>query len=198
VEIFVQGVAKVICSKLRSGLSKSESGSAAIEFAMVGAPFFFLLGCIIEIGLMIFVEGSIQAAVTKASRDLRTGQAQNANVTAAQFKSKVCELAGIVVDCGKITVYVDAAANGSFATLRANLPSFVDVGPKPDGTPNATAFNCGAPSIPVGIVASYDWKFAFPFLAPLENVDSASGSTRRLYGIAIGRNEPYPPTGTCS
>ncbi len=165
---------------------------------MVGAPFIFLLGCIVEIGIMLFAEYSIQAAVQKAARDLRTGQSQNAGVNEAQFKSRVCQLAGLIVDCGRVTVYVDSAADGRFATLRANLPSFVNVGPQPDGTPSAGSFSCGGPSVPVGIIASYDWKFAFPFLAPLANVSSAAGSTRRLYGMAILRSEPYQNTGTCT
>jgi Flp pilus assembly protein TadG len=194
--------------RFRSGflrrIVKSESGVAAIEFAMVGGPFFLLVGGIIEIGVMNFTEYSIQAAVQQAARTLRTGQAQNLAQSDVQFKSKVCELAGIVVNCNNLTVYVRAATNGpayTFANLRANLPSFVDVGPKADGTPSPASFKCGGPSVPVGVIATYEWKIVFPFLSSLANVHGGTpvaGTTRRLYGMTILRNEPYMATNTCS
>jgi Flp pilus assembly protein TadG len=200
----MRGLLRRLSSKLLRRIIKSESGVAAVEFAMVGGPFFLLMACIIEVGVMNFTEYSIQAAVQQAARTLRTGQAQNLGQTAAQFKSKVCEIAGVVVDCGKLTVYVQAATDApgyTFANLRANLPSFVSVGPKADGTPNTASFKCGGPSVPVGVIATYDWKIVFPLLSPLANVHGgtpAAGTTRRLYGMTILRNEPYQEIKTCS
>lgn len=200
----MRGLIGKICPRFLKRAVKSESGVAGIEFAMVGAPFIFLMGCIIEIGIMLFTEYTLQAAVYQASRTLRTGEAQNLASSAANFKAKVCEIAGIMIDCTKVTVYVRAATDApgyTFANLRANMPSFVNVGSKADNTPNPTSFTCGGPSVPVGVIATYDWKIVFPFLTPLANIHAgtpAGGTTRRLYGMMILRNEPYSATGTCS
>ena len=174
---------------------KSENGAAAVEFALVAFPFFMVMGSICETGIMLFTEYSIQAGVQDAARQIRTGQAQNSSMTAANFKSKICETTGIVIDCeGKVTVYVRPAA--SFAALAGVMPSFMNVGTKPDGTPNPTSYSCGAPEQAAGVLATYDWKFTMPFMSFLGNFNG--GKTRRLYGIAIFQNEPFPAGTACA
>jgi Flp pilus assembly protein TadG len=174
---------------------KSESGAAAVEFSLVAFPFFMVMGCICETGIMLFTEYSIQAGVQDAARQIRTGQAQNSSMSAANFKSKICEITGIVIDCeSKITVYVRPAA--SFTALAAAMPSFMNVGAKPDGTPNPTSYSCGLPEQAAGVLATYDWEFTMPFMTFLGNFNG--GHTRRLYGIAIFQNEPFPAGTSCS
>ena len=174
---------------------KSENGAAAVEFALVAFPFFMVMGSICETGIMLFTEYSIQAGVQDAARQIRTGQAQNSSMTAANFKSKICETTGIVIDCeGKVTVYVRPAT--SFSALAGVMPSFMNVGAKPDGTPNPTSYSCGAPEQAAGVLATYDWKFTMPFMSFLGNFNG--GKTRRLYGIAIFQNEPFPAGTACA
>ena len=174
---------------------KSENGATAVEFALVAFPFFMLMGCICETGAMLFTEYSIQAGVQDAARQIKTGQAQNASLSAANFKAKICEITGIVIDCEtKLTVYVRPAA--SFTALASAMPSFMNVGAKPDGTPNPTSYSCGSPEQAAGVIATYDWKFVMPFMTFLGNF--GGGNTRRLYGIAIFQNEPFPAGTACS
>ena len=45
------------------------------------------------------------------------------------------------------------------------------------------------PLLAAAVLASYDWKFTFPFMNFLSNLPDKK--SRRLYGIAIFRNEPY-------
>ena len=66
-------------------MAKSEDGAAAVEFALVAFPFFMIMGCICETGIMLFTEYSIQAGVQEAARQIKTGQAQNASMSAAVF-----------------------------------------------------------------------------------------------------------------
>ncbi len=174
---------------------KSENGATAVEFALVASPFFLLMGCICETGLMLFTEYSIQAGVQDAARQIKTGQAQNSSLSAANFKSKICEITGIVINCeSHLTVYVRPAS--SFSALAAAMPTFMNVGAKPDGTPNPTSYSCGSPEQAAGVIATYDWKFTMPFMTFLGNF--AGGHTRRLYGIAIFQNEPFPAGTACS
>jgi Flp pilus assembly protein TadG len=174
---------------------KSENGATAVEFSLVAFPFFMLMGCICETGLMLFTEYSIQAGVQDAARQIRTGQAQNSSLSAANFKSKICEITGIVIDCeSKLTVYVRPAA--SFSELAGVMPGYMNVGAKPDGTPNPTSYSCGAPEQAAAVLATYDWKFTMPFMTFLGNFNG--GKTRRLHGIAIFQNEPFPAGTACA
>jgi Flp pilus assembly protein TadG len=181
--------------KFLQRIIKSESGATAVEFSLVAFPFLMIMGCICETGIMLFSEYAIQAGVQDAAREIRTGQAQTAGLSAAAFKTKICETAGIVFDCeGKLTVYVKPAA--TFALLQTTLPSYLNVGSKPDGTPNPTSYDCGLASQAAGVVATYDWKFTMPFMQFLGNING--NAARRLYGLAIFENEPFPATTTCS
>lgn len=154
-----------------------------------------LMGVIMETGIMLFSEYAIQAGVQEAAREIRTGQAQTANLSAAGFKSKICDLAGIVIDCeSSLTVYVRPA--NTFTSLETVLPNYLNVGAKPDGTPNPTSYDCGGPSQAAGVIATYDWDFTMPFMKFLGNING--GEKRRLYGIAIFQNEPFPAGTSCS
>jgi Flp pilus assembly protein TadG len=170
----------------------SEKGATAIEFAMVAFPFFALLGVIIETGAMMLTEFGLQAAVQEVARTARTGQAQGGSKTAADFKSKICENASIIVNCGSLlTVYANSYS--TWAQLSANMPSFTNIGVKDDGTQNPTAYKLGAPTCPSSLVATYDWKFMMPMMNYLGNVQG--GTTRRLVGFAMFQTEPYPSSG---
>jgi Flp pilus assembly protein TadG len=191
----MRGVLDRFRTKFVRRMIKSESGAAAVEFSLVAFPFFMIMGCICETGIMLFSEYAIQAGVQEAAREIRTGQAQNASLSAAGFKSKICELAGIVVDCeAGLTVYVRPA--NTFTALEATMPSYLNVGAKPDGTPNPTSYNCGGPSQAAAVIATYDWDFTMPFMEFLGNING--GEMRRLYGLAIFQNEPFPATTSCS
>jgi Flp pilus assembly protein TadG len=174
---------------------KSESGAAAVEFALVAFPFFYVMGSICETGIMLFAEYSIQAGVQEAARQIKTGQAQNSSLSAANFKTKICDITGIVIDCeSKLTVYVRPAS--SFTALASLMPGYMNVGAKPDGTPNPTSYSCGSPEQAAGVIATYDWEFTMPFMTFLGNFNG--GKTRRLAGVAIFQNEPFPAGTACS
>ena len=176
--------------------AKSESGAAAVEFAMVALPFFMLLGVILETGIMMFFEYTLQASVQKASRLIRTGQAKTLALNAANFKTEICKTAGLLMDCaGKVQVYVDSDPNG-FAALKAKFPSPLNVGLASDGSPGPASFVCGEPLNAVGVVATYDWNFVFPFMN--FNANTSVTTKRRLTGVVMFSNEPFPVVGAPS
>jgi Flp pilus assembly protein TadG len=170
----------------------SEMGATAIEFALVAFPFFALLGVIIETGAMMLTEFGLQAAVQEVARVARTGQAQGQSRNVDYFKSEICKNASLVANCGSgLTVYANSYS--SWAQLSANMPSFVNIGVKDDGTANPTAYKLGAPTCPSSLVATYDWKFMMPMMNYMGNVQS--GTVRRLVGFAMFQTEPYPSSG---
>jgi Flp pilus assembly protein TadG len=174
---------------------KSERGVAAIEFALLAPPFFLLLGTIMETGLMFFTEYTMQTATQDAARLVRTGQAQNGQLSAAAFKNKICDLFSVLVSCSGVTVYVRSDTN--FANLASNLPAFLNIGPTTTTTqPAGTCYNPGAPSQPAAVVVTYDWKFNMWGMSYMGNING--GTARRLIGFAIFQNEPFPSSSASS
>jgi Flp pilus assembly protein TadG len=175
-----------------SGLRRSENGATAVEFALVAGPFFFVLGAIAETGLMLFTEYVIQNSVQEAARMVRTGQVTAGDgsilISSSDFKEKICEEVGIIINCdGAVSVYVNNAA--TFTSLTATIADPLTVGKQPDGSAYVPVYQPGAELRAATVIATYDWDFAFPFMDFLGNI--GDGSERRLYGLAIFRNEPF-------
>jgi Flp pilus assembly protein TadG len=171
---------------------RSENGATAVEFALVAGPFFYVLGCICETGLMLFTEYVIQNSVQEAARMVRTGQVTSGDgsvlVSASDFKNKICEQVSVIVDCqGAVSVYVNNAAN--FASLTSTIADPLTVGKQSDGSAYVPVYQPGAQLRAATVIATYDWDFAFPFMDFLGNI--GDGGERRLYGLAIFRNEPF-------
>lgn len=186
------GLAKL--KRLRR-LKQDDSGVAAVEFAMVAPVFFFVFGCIIETGLMLFTEYVLQSSVQDAARQVRTGQAQAAAMGSSAFKDIICNTANAVMDCdGGVTVYV--RSDTTFATLQANVPDVLTIGASSGGAAAAAAsYDCGNPNEAMAVIATYDWQFVLPFMEIYGNVDG--NQKRRLSGIAMFKNEPYPAGSAC-
>src|SRR3954449_11365980 len=77
----------------------SRRGSAVVEFALVAPMFFALLFAIIETALMFFASQVLETATQDSARQIMTGQAQNAAMTQAQFKTLVCSKIYAMFDC---------------------------------------------------------------------------------------------------
>jgi Flp pilus assembly protein TadG len=175
-----------------AGLKRSESGATAVEFAIVAAPFFYVLGCICETGLMLFTEYVIQNSVQEASRMVRTGQVTSSDgselLSAADFKDAICESVNVIINCDSdLNVYVASATD--FATLTADMENPIDIGRKTNGDPYVPVYSPGGALKAATVIATYDWNFSFPFMEFLGNVNG--GGARRIYGLAIFRNEPF-------
>lgn len=169
---------------------RNTRGATAVEFAMVAPIFLLMLGVILETGLMLFTEYVLQTSVQDAARWVRTGRAQEAKLSATQFKAKVCETAGLMINCNsKVTVYLASAAN--FTALNTLVPSYLSIGAKSDGTTDPQPFSCGGPSEAVALIATYDWEFTIPYF--MDFFGNISGNKkRRMAGFAMFKNEPFP------
>ena len=174
----------------KRGMVEDESGVTAIEFAILAPVFFMTFFCMFEVGLVLFTEYVLQTSVQEAARLVRTGQAQSQGLSAAQFKTEVCKMASSLIDCnGKVTVYMKADSN--FNTLATTMPSYLSIGPDSAGVTAAQPYQCGAPEQVVALIATYDYKFIWPFYTgSFGNI--SGGTVRRIGGFAMFRNEPYP------
>ncbi|CAN5344827.1 pilus assembly protein [soil metagenome] len=164
---------------------KSQEGVTAIEFAMVGGPFLYLLGVIFETGLMLFSEYVIENGVSQAARMIRTGQAQASNMSAADFKSTVCGRMAAFLDCNN-KLHIDVRKFTAFADV--NMPNPTKDNELSDDVTKNAQFQPGGPMEVVVVRAYYEWKLFMPGISALANI---SGGRRLLSSGAAFRNEPY-------
>ncbi len=97
-------------------LARDENGVTAIEFAMVGIPFFMMLFGIIAVGIYFFSVFNLENAVETAARPFRTGESRvlypltDPTViiqSKTDFKKAVCEQLAPFFDCeNKLRVHV--------------------------------------------------------------------------------------------
>ena len=141
--------------KLGTRLGREQSGSTAVEFAMVIGPFLGLLFAIIETSLVYFAEYAFDNAVVQASRKMLTGAAQGQNMSEEQFKKLVCQKLPSFVVCDN-SVIIDVRAFDTFAEAADNMPKPL----KPNGelSDNFQQFKMGGSAKVMVVSVFYDWK----------------------------------------
>jgi len=177
------------CRRLLAGVAgpgrfrRSESGTAAVDFALVLLPFLALLMAIIESSIVLFAGQVLQTATTNSARLILTGQVQNAGWSAAQFQNSVCANLTVMFNCAN-NLFIDVRAFSNFATV--SLPNVTN----PNGTlANNYVFNPGNPGDVVVVRMIYQWPIYASSLG-IGLVTSAN-NTNTLVATAAFRNEPY-------
>ena len=163
-------------ASLRS-FRRAQRGATAVEFGLVAVPFFFLIACSLEGGIMLFTQHQLQNAVQEAGRLIRTRQV----TTQGGFINKLCDSAATLQNCSG-TVGSMVRSGASFTVVDQPRIDPLSVGP------GSGSFTPGKPGDAVVVVATYDWRFIFPLMKVFSN--TSDNSLRRLHGIAAFQNEP--------
>lgn len=159
-------------------------GLAAVEFAMIAAPFFFLIFGLLEIAMIFIMSSILDHAVSEASRPLRTGQAQKAEITADQFRDSVCEKLMGILDCDN-RLHIDVRSVEGFA----NTPSSTPVDGAGNIDPDQFDFQPGKANDIVAVRIFYEWDLMAPGISmPLRNM---AGNKHLMSASAVFRNEPF-------
>ncbi|HEX4079420.1 MAG TPA: TadE/TadG family type IV pilus assembly protein [Rhizomicrobium sp.] len=174
-------------------LHRSCAGSALVEFAVVAPVLILLLFGTIEIGVIFFLQSTLQNAADDAARMVRTGQVQSRNMTEAQYVAQICsEMTGIIASTTCNTkLEVDMEAFNSFSN--ADYSNVFNA----NGTINQNdlQFETGDACDVVLVRAFYPWSIMTPMMAPLlQNIPN--GQVLLMAGQAF-RNEPYTAGATC-
>lgn len=173
--------------KLRNWAA-DKRGLAAVEFAMIAFPFFFLIFGLLEVCAIFIMTTVLEHGLNEASRSIRTGQAQEAGFGAVAFKSAVCSELFDLLDCdGNLTLDVKTFSNfGSTSN-----PSPIDGSGNFD--PSGFEYDPGLANEIVVVRAFYEWDLFTPVMsAPLSNL---SGGKRLLQSTIAFRNEPFGSSG---
>lgn len=168
---------------------RSEDGVTAIEFGMVAIPFLMLLFGIIGVGLFFFTTFSLENAVEKASRQIRTGQAIKASKTAKDFKDDVCAFAPPFIDCDN-NMRVMVNSSNSFTGAAAGAQPCIDSGTQElIADPDPTGAVPGGANEVVLVTVCYEWELtrSIPFL----DLSNMANGSRLIRATTTFKNEPF-------
>ncbi len=167
-------------------LRRNEDGSVAIEFAIIAPVFFFLMFVIAETALVFIAEQVMENAVFETARLIRTGQAQNANMSQADFKAEVCARASVFINCDGGDFYLDVRSFDTFQEVEFTKP--VDE----DDNFTEPAFDIGEKESIVVVRTYYQWPINPVMGRQWKNL---MGNGKLLIGsFSVFRNEPFTST----
>ena len=178
-------------SQLLRRFRRNRGGSAVVEFALVAPMFIALLFAIIETALMFFASQVLETVTQDSARKIMTGQAQDAKLTAAQFKDEVCSRVAALFDCAG-GIYVDVRSYPSFGSVNIADPisaskTFI----------NDMKYCPGKDGDIVVVRLFYQWPILVTRFG--YDISNLSGSKRLLTATAAFQNEPFLVSGTtCS
>lgn len=168
-----------------------QRGATAVEFALIATPFFFLVFAFFEIMLVLFLQISLDSAVTEESRIIRTGQgASGGGLQRAAFQQRICNRLMNVADC-----------NRRLFVLVQTLPEPRSL-PTPEDDPQLLSrnlFNGQTAGEALVVVRAY---YYYPLFTPgltyalkSTNSQGPSGNLGRnnllMVSVSIFRNEPF-------
>ena len=170
---------------------RNDSGTAAIEFAIVAVPFFmFVLGTI-GVGLYFFTTTSLEHGVEGAARKIRTGQAQKGNMTVGEFKQLVCDEAGSYIDCSKLHVLLQHASSWSGIDPQACVGSDSSMAASTGDSGDTLYDYTGGASQVVLVTLCYEWDLAKSFAFLKLDVGADGSGAAIIQAATAFRVEPY-------
>ena len=159
-----------------------QDGAAAVEFALVAAPFLAMVFAIIETALVFFAGQALETAAADSARLIMTGQAQNAGYDQAKFKEAVCAKIYGLFNCNA-GLHVDVKSYPTFASIPTAKPIT-------NGNMDTnTGYAPGEPGNIVVVRLMYQWPVYVSLLGL--NLSDLSGGKRLLLSTVAFRNEPY-------
>jgi Flp pilus assembly protein TadG len=160
-------------------------GVTAIEFGLVAVPFFALMFAILETALVFFAGQALETAIGNSARLIRTGQAQQEAMSAADFRTSICDQVFQLFDC-EAGLQLDVRIFPTFDSITLT-PPFDD-----DGALDVDDFTyeIGDAGDIVVVRAFYEWPVIVTMLG---NDLSNYGTNKHLLAAAAAfKNEPFP------
>lgn len=166
---------------------RAKRGAAAVEFALIALPFLTLVFGVLELGMVMLVNTTLNQALGATARMVRTGQVTNATASSATgLKSVLCDqMSWLGSDCTS-KLNLDVRSFSNFAGVN---------GPKASDALNASkmCWDTGGPGSVVLVTAYYPWTLFAPVLNSA--LLTVGNSTQRvIVATAVFKNEPYNDT----
>jgi Flp pilus assembly protein TadG len=161
---------------------RHSGGNPLVQFALVAPVFFALIFMIVDDGIAVFTQATLDNATRDAARNVLLGTYQkngSSNATnLASFRTAVCnEMAGLIPNCtGNLLVYIQN--DTSFSNLSTDLTT--NPLPGSDGT-----FSLGSASSYVVVETAYNRSY-IPFIGRF-----VTGGSLLLTSTIVFQTEPY-------
>lgn len=178
---------------------RADDGGSALEFAFIAAMLTLLIGGILEVAMILFVEAAMEGGIRDASRFGITGFTPTAVSRERQIVDIInSRLMGLYTitdndvttrvyatfsDVGQPEPFVDANGNGTYDAGE----SFTDVNGNGSWDSDMAASGAGGAGQVVVYQVSLDWRPLTPLLLPF----LGAGGTIRLSSAIAVRNEPF-------
>jgi Flp pilus assembly protein TadG len=176
----------------RAAFASNQSGTTAIEFALVAFPFLAMVFGIINTGMFFYSVNSLDRGLEDSARRIRTGELQNSAtpITVGGYKTMLCAAASGFIDCSKVEILIQSASSwGALGTQSCQTAG--NLTPS-TGTATTNLVNLtGTAGAHVLITACYKWEFAkqLPFL----KLGSLSDGSALIQSTTAFKTEPYNP-----
>jgi Flp pilus assembly protein TadG len=160
---------------------RSENGAAAVEFAIVAAPFFALVVAILELCIYFFATRYLEDATLNASRLILTGQSQASANAETSFKNGLAASLPTWLDPTKakydVKVYTDfGSINNAPPMAGGNLD------------PTKLGFNAGKPGDIVVVRVYYEYPMVGKYFGT--GMGTLANGNQLITATTTFRNEP--------
>ena len=162
-------------------------GMVAVEFAIIGPLFIWMVVVVLDFGLMLFTQSVMDGAARDAARVIRTGQITGSGAAAqTAFKTVLCNDIGVLIPCASLVF--DAQPFSNFTSINAT--------PAVDSHGNmiSNGFNAGASGQPMLVRVTYNRPYMSGIGGLLSIVTHQAGSlptNQLLISVIVFQNEPY-------
>ena len=173
-----------VCARAGSCLRAANDGVTAVEFALIAPVFLAVLVAIVETGIFLFAQQTLQTAAMTAGRLFMTGKGQTSGLSETAFKNTVCPSIQPLFDCNKLMV--DVRSYASFTGANASTPTLAY-----DAAGNVTnswSYDPGSP----GDVVVVRLMYQYPVLGSLGfSLSNLANGSSMMMGATAFRVEPY-------
>lgn len=163
-------------------LRNDRSGATIVEFGLLAMPFLLIVFATIETSLVFLGELTLDQAVARVSRTVRTGEIQAANLSEVDFRKRLCGKVGFLLDCQKLQI--DLKSYSSFAAIPSSSPVS-------GGDLDTTGFSYapGGPGSIVALRVYYKWPIYTDLMR--KYLSNMGDGTHLLAGMAAFRTEMF-------
>jgi Flp pilus assembly protein TadG len=135
-------------------LAGDETGSPAVEFALVFPIFIAVVLATLQAGTIFLVKAFFESGAEQAARIVLTNQ--TGSVTAAQFKTEICNQLTALFNCAQVTVELEPLPAGT-TNLTSMLPQFNSSGVVVSTPAIDVGASAGASGTDMLLVVMYPW-----------------------------------------
>jgi Flp pilus assembly protein TadG len=172
-------------SRLGRKLAADETGSPAVEFALVFPIFIGIVLATLQAASIFLVKAYFESAAEEAARVVLTNQTET--LTVAQFQTEVCNQLTALFNCAQVTVELEPLPTGT-TNLSSMLPQFNANGTIVSTPTVDVGVNAGASGTDMLLVVMYPWPV---YGGPLGlNFANLGNGTMLMTSTQVFRIEP--------